>query len=82
MENVWGQIVDTFADYDQHLIFESLNEPRQTGLGSDIEWGLGGDDSRSYINTLNSIFTKTVRNQETNENAECLLMLLLIRYFW
>lgn len=75
MEDVWGQIADTFADYDQHLIFEALNEPRQTGLGSDIEWGSGDDSSRAYINTLNGIFIETVRNQGTDENAERLLML-------
>ena len=75
MEDIWGQIADTFADYDQHLIFEALNEPRQTGLGSDIEWGSGDDASRAYINTLNGIFTETVRNQGTAENAERLLML-------
>ena len=75
MEDVWGQIADTFADYDQHLIFEALNEPRQTGIGSDIEWGSGDDNSRAYINTLNGIFVETVRNQGTVENAERLLML-------
>ena len=75
MEDVWGQIADTFADYDQHLIFEALNEPRQTGLGSDIEWGSGDDASRAYINTLNGIFIETVRNQGTDENTERLLML-------
>ncbi len=75
MEDVWGQIADTFAAYDQHLIFEALNEPRQTGLGSSVEWGAGDEESRAYINTLNSIFVDTVRNQGTAENAERLLML-------
>ncbi len=75
MEDVWEQISDTFADYDQHLIFEALNEPRQTGLGSDIEWSSGDEQSRAYVNTLNGIFIETVRNQGTEENAERLLML-------
>ena len=48
MENVRGQIADTFANYDWHLIFESLNEPQQIDLGSNIEWGSGDDDSSAY----------------------------------
>ncbi len=28
---VWGQLSERFADYDGHLIFESMNEPRLVG---------------------------------------------------
>lgn len=73
--DIWGQVSETFADYDQHLIFEGMNEPRQTGLGSSVEWGSGDEYSRAYINNLNAIFINTVRNEGSSANAERLLML-------
>ncbi|MDE7093325.1 MAG: glycoside hydrolase family 5 protein, partial [Oscillospiraceae bacterium] len=75
LSDIWSQISETFADYDQHLIFEGLNEPRETGRGSSIEWGTGDDSSRTYINNLNAIFVNTIRNQGSSANAERLLMI-------
>ena len=75
LSDIWSQVSETFADYDQHLIFEGMNEPRQTGLGSSVEWGSGDDYSRTYINNLNAVFMNTVRNQGSSANAERLLML-------
>ncbi len=34
--DVWTQIATTFKDYDEHLIFEVLNEPRD--IGGKYEW--------------------------------------------
>lgn len=34
--DVWTQIATTFKDYDEHLIFEVLNEPRD--IGGEYEW--------------------------------------------
>jgi len=73
--DIWSQIAETFADYDQHLIFEGMNEPRQTGLGSSIEWGGGDKKSWKYVNSLNQVFVNTVRGQGSAANAERLLML-------
>lgn len=76
--DIWTQVSDEFADYDQHLIFEGMNEPRQTGNPSVSEWGNGGDDGGytwNYINNLNSVFVDTVRSQGSAENKERLLML-------
>ena len=43
--NVWSQIATAFNNgYDEHLIFETMNEPRPAGTSS--EWWFGGD-SRS-----------------------------------
>jgi aryl-phospho-beta-D-glucosidase BglC (GH1 family) len=75
LEDIWSQIAEEFADYDQHLIFEGMNEPRQTGLGSSVEWGSGDSQSRAYINKLNAVFVNTVRNQGSAANSERLLML-------
>lgn len=75
LKDIWSQVADTFADYDQHLIFEGMNEPRQTGLGSSIEWGGGDTKSWQYINNLNQVFVDTVRAQGSAANSERLLML-------
>ncbi len=75
LEGIWTEVAEVFADYDQHLIFEGMNEPRQTGLGGSIEWGSGDDNSRGYINRLNAVFVNTIRNQGSSANAERLLML-------
>ncbi len=75
LEDIWTQVAETFADYDQHLIFEGMNEPRQTGLGGSIEWGGGDKETWQYINNLNRIFVAAVRGQGSAENRERLLML-------
>lgn len=75
LTDIWSQVATVFADYDQHLIFEGMNEPRQTGLGSSVEWGGGDSDSWKYINNLNQVFVNTVRGQGSAANSERLLML-------
>lgn len=75
LTDIWTQVAENFADYDQHLIFEGMNEPRQTGLGGSVEWGGGDAKSWQYINDLNQIFVNTVRDQGSTANAERLLML-------
>ncbi len=75
LADIWGQVAETFAEYDQHLIFEGMNEPRQTGLGGDVEWGGGDTGSWSYINKLNQVFVSAVRGQGSKANAERLLVI-------
>ncbi|MGN0507413.1 MAG: cellulase family glycosylhydrolase [Lachnospiraceae bacterium] len=66
-EAVWRQIADYFKDYDEHLIFESMNEVT------------GGDDSNSgilrdmeVIMKLNQIFVDTVRQTGSNNTKRWL----------
>jgi len=75
LTDLWGTVANTFAEYDQHLIFEAMNEPRQTGLGSNVEWGGGDVASWEYINKLNQVFVNTVRGQGSVANKERLLIL-------
>ena len=78
LEDIWTQVAETFADYDQHLIFEGMNEPRQTGNDSVSEWGNGSGDNGytwNYINNLNKVFADTVRKQGSSANKERLLMM-------
>ena len=64
----WKQIARRFQSYDQHLIFESMNEEFD---------GTYGTPNRTYyenINQLNQIFVDTVRTSGGN-NAKRWLML-------
>jgi aryl-phospho-beta-D-glucosidase BglC (GH1 family) len=56
---VWEQISETFADYDHHLLFEGMNEPRV--IGSDTEWTGGTTEEHDVINQLFQKFVDTVR---------------------
>lgn len=65
---VWTQIAETFADYDQHLVFESMNEVM-------IGESYGYTSSLAYenINALNQTFVNAVRSVEGNSDR-CLLI--------
>jgi endoglucanase len=56
---IWHQIAEHFRDYDERLIFASLNEPRQYG-GPD-EWSGGTQTVRDNVNHLNQLFVDVVR---------------------
>lgn len=56
---LWRQIAESFADYDERLLFEAMNEPRLEN--SEIEWTSGSSSSREVVNRLNAAFVKTVR---------------------
>ncbi|QNU66065.1 cellulase family glycosylhydrolase [Ruminiclostridium herbifermentans] len=61
---VWAQIAARFANYDEHLIFEGMNEPRLVGHAN--EWwpeltNAEVRDSINCINQLNQDFVNTVR---------------------
>ena len=75
LTGVWTRLSEEFKDYDQHLIFEGMNEPRETGNPSNSEWGDGDNNSWNYINKLNKVFIDIVRGQGSANNKERLLML-------
>ncbi|MBR5405796.1 MAG: glycoside hydrolase family 5 protein [Oscillospiraceae bacterium] len=73
---VWQQIAETFRDYDEHLILESLNEPRL--VDSKFEWWLDKNsaecqDAVRCINELNQLFVDTVRGAGGNNETRYLL---------
>lgn len=73
---VWAQVAERFIDYDEHLIFESMNEPRLVGHAN--EWSFSASvpecvDSLNCIMRLNQAFVDTVRKTGGN-NAERYLM--------
>ena len=61
---VWTQLCDTFRDYDEHLIFEAINEPRL--IGTDMEWWIDtnsdiGREAMDCIIQTNQAFVDIVR---------------------
>ena len=65
---VWTQIADRFKDYDQHLIFESMNEAFNNDYGK--------PDEKAYdnINAYNQIFVDSVRATGSNNEKRWLLL--------
>ena len=64
----WQQIATRFKDYDEHLIFESMNEEFD---------GTYNTPNRTYyenINTYNQIFVDTVRQTGGNNDKRWLLI--------
>ncbi|MBR5344301.1 MAG: glycoside hydrolase family 5 protein [Clostridia bacterium] len=64
VERIWAQVAERFADYDERLVFESLNEPRLKG--TIYEWSfnplmLEVKEAAECINELNQLFVDTVR---------------------
>ena len=69
---LWAQIADYFADYDQHLIFEGMNEPRLAG--TNLEWS-GNQEAYNTVNYFNQVFTNAVRSNGKGYNDERCLMI-------
>lgn len=65
---VWKQVAERFAEYDEHLIFESMNE---------IFDGIYHDPVKEYyenINDYNQIFVDTVRESGKNNTHRWLMV--------
>ncbi len=58
LENIWSQIAAIFRDYDEKLIFETMNEPR--AVGTDTEWS-GNEEGREAVNSFNLASLKAIR---------------------
>lgn len=77
IKSIWQQLAEHFADYDDHLIFESMNEPRLKDTAD--EWVFNADkaeceDAALAINRLNQLFVDTVR-AAGGQNAHRYLMI-------
>jgi len=76
--NLWAQIALAFNNgYDEHLIFETLNEPRLRGTG--IEWSFAAGDPRhaeaqQVINKLNQVALDAIRASGGNNAIRCVLL--------
>ena len=71
---LWEQIATEFKDYDQHLIFECMNEPR--AKGTDHEWWYAKPVAEAdVINKLEADFVKLIRGMDGPYAKTRLLML-------
>ena len=68
---VWSQICERFKDYDENLVFETMNEPRV--FGGENEW-YGSEETRQAVNYLNFAALETIRNSG-GKNAERFVMI-------
>ena len=66
---VWEQICDRFKDYDEHLIFESLNEPRYKD-----EWDPKTAGASQSLNELQEMFCEIVRNSGGNNDKRYIML--------
>lgn len=72
LKALWEQIAEEFKGYDEHLIFEGLNEPRLRDTPK--EWTGGDDASRAVVNEYEQVFYDTVRASGGNNEKRCLMI--------
>ena len=69
---IWTQIAERFKDYDEHLIFEGMNEPRVKGSAG--EWNGGSSQERKIVDKLNQAFIDAVRSTGGNNETRLLII--------
>lgn len=72
LTHLWTQIATEFADYDERLVFESMNEPRL--VDTELEWTGGTAETQNVINEINKAFVTTVRGLGENNATRFLLI--------
>lgn len=69
IKNIWTQIAIEFAGYDEKLIFEILNEPRDVdGLVFGDEWNYSGKDACDIITSYEQAGLDAIRAVPGNRN--------------
>ena len=76
--SVWSQMAEYFKDYDYHLIFETLNEPRLIGTGYEWwfnKWNIPSEvkDAIDCINKLNQKTVDTIRDTGSNNRGRLIM---------
>ena len=76
--SVWSQAAEYFKDYDYHLIFETLNEPRLIGTGYEWwfnKWSIPSEvkDAIDCINKLNQKAVDTIRATGSNNRSRLIM---------
>ena len=79
VKSIWTQVAKYFKDYDQHPVFETLNEPRLVGTGE--EWWFDVNypkdnviDSINVINTLNQTAVDAIRAAGGKNSDRCIMV--------
>ena len=63
LSKLWTQIATGFRAYDDHLVLETLNEPRTTDA---TEWTGGTPEARKILNGYNAAAVKAIRDTGGN----------------
>ena len=66
---IWQQLAYAFKDYDQHLVFESMNEVMVSGYKNSVP-----ASAYQNINSLNQSFVNAVRSVGGNNTERCLII--------
>ena len=72
LKALWTQIGNRFENYDEHLIFEGLNEPRKRN--TPLEWNGGDKEGHDVVNQYNAAFVETIRGLGGNNPKRHLML--------
>lgn len=79
LKRIWTQVCEVFKDYDEKLIFETINEPRLTG--TNFEWWYNFyqpeaevKDALECINKLNQVAVDTIRSCGGNNKTRYIMI--------
>lgn len=78
VKSVWQQVSETFKSYDEHLVFETLNEPRLIGDGNEWWFDINNPPSKiteaiGVINTLNQDAVDVIRASGGNNKTRLIM---------
>jgi endoglucanase len=75
-KTIWSQIADRFKGYDDHLIFESMNEEGSFGDLWNPYGGMPNQKDKAYeiLNNINQAFTDLVRASGGNNRRRYLVI--------
>ena len=71
LEKIWSQIATRFKEYGDHLIFETMNEPR--AIGTPQEWTGGSTEHREMVNAFNLAAVNTIRATNGNNSSRFIM---------
>lgn len=77
VRTIWEQIAERFAEYDERLVYETMNEPRH--VETDHEWQIDvnsetGKECIDCVNQLNQTAVDTIRANKKGYNPSRYIM--------
>ena len=75
---VWTQIANELSGYDQHLVFEDMNEPHMWFYNADgsTNWGFATEGSVETVNRLNADFVELMRGMPAESGHQDRLLMM------
>lgn len=72
LKSLWTQVATHFKDYDDHLIFDTLNEVRE--VGNPLEWAGGTPEGRDVVNKYHAVALNAIRTSGGNNDERTVLL--------